>query len=121
MIPKSLIVIGGGPGSYSAALEAARRKMAVTLIEREQIGGTCTNRGCIPSKFLLSKAKQYADALRLNENGIQFRLESIQPELLFQKKDAVVTTLRQRMEKALKSASVESITGTARLVSPHEV
>jgi dihydrolipoamide dehydrogenase len=118
---KSLIVIGGGPGGYSAALEAAQRKMSVTLVERQDIGGTCTNRGCIPSKFLLSKAKQYADALRLAENGIHFRLESVQPEILFQNKDSVVGTLRQRMEKALKSSSVEWLTGTARLVSPNEV
>src|SRR3954462_2815279 len=93
---KSLIIIGGGPGGYAAALEAAHRKMAVTLVENREVGGTCTNRGCLPSKFLLSKAKQYADALRLAENGIRFRLESIDPEALFRNKTSVVNTLRQR-------------------------
>src|SRR5262245_56328046 len=95
--------------------------MTVTLSEQQQIGGTCTNRGCIPSNFLLSNTKQCAHALRLKDNCIQFRLESIQPESLFQKKDAVVGTLRQRMEKALASVKIEWIHGTARLIGPQDV
>jgi dihydrolipoamide dehydrogenase len=118
---KSILIIGGGPGGYAAALEAAQRKFAVTLLENQQVGGTCTNRGCIPSKFLLSKAKQYADAMRLAENGIRLRLESIEAETLFRNQAGVVGTLRQRMESALKSAAVEFISGTARMLSAQEV
>jgi dihydrolipoamide dehydrogenase len=121
MPAKSLIIIGGGPGGYAAALEAARRKMTVTLVERQDLGGTCLNRGCIPTKFLLTKAKQCVDALRLADSGIQFRLEKISMRPLLDQKDAVVKTLRQRIEQALKSASVERIVGNARLLSPHQV
>jgi dihydrolipoamide dehydrogenase len=121
MSSKSIIIIGGGPGGYAAALDAAQRKMSVILVERQEIGGTCTNRGCIPSKFLLAEAKRCADALKLAEDGIQFRLESIRPETIFQKKDAVVSTLRQRMEKALKTPGLEHITGEAKLVSANTV
>lgn len=117
----SLIIVGGGPGGYAAALEAARRHMTVTLIESQELGGTCLNRGCIPSKFLLTKAKQCADALQLATAGIQFRLEKIRLRQLLEQKDTVVTTLRQRMEQALKAAAVERISGTATLLSPHEV
>jgi dihydrolipoamide dehydrogenase len=120
-MPQSVLIIGGGPGGYAAALDAAQRKMPVTLVESGEIGGTCTNRGCIPSKFLLSEAKHCADALRLSESGVRFRLESIQPEILFQKKDTVVTTLRQRMEKALKAPGLEVIQGEAKLTSANSV
>lgn len=121
MSSKSILIIGGGPGGYAAALEAVQRKMSVILVENQEIGGTCTNRGCIPSKFFLSKAKESADALRLAENGIHFRLESIEAERLFQQKDAVVATLRTRMEKALKGPNLEVIQGTASFVSANEV
>src|SRR5262245_45201454 len=121
MPSKSVIIIGGGPGGYAAALDAARRKLRVTLIDQHPIGGTCLHRGCIPSKFFLSKSKQLADALRLAESGIQVRLEQIRLRALIDQKDDVLSTLRQRMEQALKSLAVEHITGQARLVSPHAV
>src|SRR5262249_20333255 len=95
--------------------------MSVTLVENQEIGGTWTKPGCNPSKFLLSQTKQCADAQHLKDDGIAFRLESIDPELLFHKKQSVVDTLRQRMEKALKSTSAEVIQGTARLLSANEV
>src|SRR5882672_1416120 len=116
MTSKSLIIIGGGPGGYAAALEAARRKMRVTLIEQQETGGTCLNRGCIPSKFFLSKAKQFADALRLADAGIQVRLEKIRMRPLVDQKQTVISTLRQRMEHALKNAGVEYLTGEARFL-----
>ncbi len=121
MSSKSLIIIGGGPGGYAAALEAARHKCRVTLIEQQDVGGTCLNRGCIPSKFFLSKSKQLADALHLAESGIQVRLEQIRIRALLDQKNTVVSTLRQRMEQALKTAAVERLTGQARLVSPTDV
>ena len=74
MSSKSLIIIGGGPGGYAAALDAASRKLRVTLIDQQDIGGACLNRGCIPSKFFLSKSKRLADALHLGDAGIQVRV-----------------------------------------------
>jgi dihydrolipoamide dehydrogenase len=108
MSPKSLIVIGAGPGGYAAALEAAQRGLAVTLIDAQEMGGTCLNRGCIPSKFFLAHAKPAAEAFT----------PIVQ---LVHEKDTVLATLRQRMEQAAKSASVRRITGTAALVSAQEV
>ena len=121
MSAKSLIIIGGGPGGYAAALEAARRKMSVTLVEEQQIGGACLNRGCIPSKFLLSKAKRCAEALLLAEFGIQFKLEKIRMRPLLEQKNDLLATLRQRMEGALKKGGVETIAGRARFVSPRKI
>ena len=58
---KSLIVIGGGPGGYVAAIRAAQLGAQVTLIEKDNLGGTCLNRGCIPTKVLLQSANLLAD------------------------------------------------------------
>jgi dihydrolipoamide dehydrogenase len=108
MPPKSLIVIGAGPGGYAAALEAAQRGLSVTLVDTAEIGGACLNRGCIPSKFFLSHAKHAAEPVS-------------QVLQLVQQKDAVLTTLRQRMEQAAKSSAIKRITGWAKLLSTHEV
>lgn len=107
MLPKSLIVIGAGPGGYAAALEAAQRGLSVTLIDAQEMGGTCLNRGCIPSKFLLAQAKRSVAGGSLAS--------------LMEQKNVILSTLRQRLEQAARSAKVQWVQGTARLVSPREV
>src|SRR5687767_10811077 len=98
MTPKHVCVIGAGPGGYAAAIEAAQRGLAVTLIDENEIGGTCLNRGCIPSKFLLAKAKNAREL----------------PSLTFlEKKDSILATLRQRMEQGAKSLAIRRLTGRA--------
>src|SRR5512136_611107 len=64
MDPKRVIVIGGGPGGYVAAIRAAQLGAKVILIEKDRIGGTCLNRGCIPTKALLSDAKLFRSLKR---------------------------------------------------------
>src|ERR1700749_5170128 len=98
MKPSLLMVIGAGPGGYAAALEAAERGFSVTLVEREATGGTCLNRGCIPSKFFLSRGKE----------------KSIEPSALADfllKKEAILAALRQRMDQAVKSLKVQRVAG----------
>ena len=60
-------IIGGGPGGYTAAIEAERRGLKVLLIEKKTLGGTCLNLGCIPTKSLLKSAELYSDILK-NQN-----------------------------------------------------
>src|SRR6266850_180111 len=98
MPAKTLFVIGAGPGGYAAALEAAQRGLSVTLVDAAEIGGACLNRGCIPSKFFLSQAKQ------ANEPVTQVLR-------IIQQKDMLLATLRQRMGQAAKSATIKRITG----------
>src|ERR1700761_7249174 len=121
MPSKSLIIIGAGPGGYVAALEAAGRGFAVTLVERAELGGTCLNRGCIPSKYLLARAKQVQDALKLSEAGISMRLESIDMGRLLSRKDDLLTQLRQREDQALKAAQVKRVQGHGRFLSAHQI
>ena len=65
-----LIVIGAGPGGYTAALEAARLGLHTAVVERREVGGTCLNRGCIPTKTLKASADALELALRLSQFGI---------------------------------------------------
>ncbi len=108
MDAKSILVLGGGPGGYAAALEAAQKGLSVTLVDPGPLGGTCLHRGCVPSKFFLSQARHAAEPVT-------------QLEKLLQQKDAILTTLRQRMEQAAKSANIKLVSGTARFVSPNTV
>ena len=57
-----LIVIGAGPGGYTAALRAAKLGLHTAIVERREVGGTCLNRGCIPTKTLLHASQVYSDA-----------------------------------------------------------
>jgi dihydrolipoamide dehydrogenase len=106
MNPKSLIVIGAGPGGMAATLEAAARGMTVTLIESQEIGGTCLNRGCIPSKFFLSRAQK----------TVRSPIKQ-----LVEEKTSILATLRQRMTQAAKSASVRIVSGQARFLSERQI
>lgn len=108
MATKSLIVLGGGPGGYAAALEAAQKGIAVTLVDPGPLGGTCLHRGCIPSKFFLSQAKHAIEPVA-------------QVQKLIAQKEAVLSTLSQRMEQGAKAALVKRIIGTGTLASAQEV
>ena len=68
-----LIVIGAGPGGYTAALEAARLGLHTAVVERREVGGTCLNRGCIPTKTLLHASQVYRDAVDGSPAGSQGR------------------------------------------------
>jgi len=78
MPPQSLIVIGTGPGGYAAALEGAQRGLSVTLIDAQEMGGTCLNRGCIPSKALLHSTKMIVEARESAHRGITFNEPQIE-------------------------------------------
>lgn len=109
-----MAIIGGGPGGYSAALRAAQLKKRVILIEKEKIGGTCINHGCIPTKYLLYQAKLY-DEIRKNKN-----LEGPTEKLLYdwrkvqQEKTKVVERLVKGIEFLLRRTGVTLIRGEAR-------
>lgn len=108
-----LIVIGSGPGGYVAALKAAELGMKVLIIENRDVGGTCLNRGCIPTKALLQSSKAYNEALNLDifgitTDGVDFDLTKIH-----ERKEHVVNELRQGIEKLFKSNKVELVSGTA--------
>ena len=109
-----ITVIGSGPGGYSAALEAARRGARVTLIERDEVGGTCLNRGCIPTKTWKTAADILGDRRRAAEFGIIIHDGvGIDMGRLLSKKQAVVKTLGNGMLGMLRKGGVRFVLGEA--------
>lgn len=89
-----LVVIGAGPGGYVSAIKAAQLGQRVAIVEREQIGGTCLNVGCIPSKTYLKHAEWLLSIQEANQFGIQSTVEAIDFTKLVGRKDKVVRTLQ---------------------------
>src|SRR5512139_3882993 len=98
-ISTRLVIIGAGPGGYVAALRAARLGASVTLVERDLIGGTCLNRGCIPTKALLASAEALARARAGQDFGFIVTGEVL-PDFsgMMARKERVVRQIRESVE-----------------------
>lgn len=106
-----LAVIGGGPGGYLAALKAAKLGKAVTLVEKRDLGGTCLNRGCIPTKTLLHSTETYRGIGEAEKLGIQCQKPEFDTEAFWQYKDNVVQSLRDGIAQMLKKQKVTVFQG----------
>ncbi|MGA2781238.1 MAG: dihydrolipoyl dehydrogenase [Smithella sp.] len=116
-----LIIIGGGPGGLTAAELAAVKKKRVLIIEKEGWGGTCTNRGCIPTKALLSCSKYFADLKKLKRMGINIAEASIDFSAIKKHQQQIVKVSALGAQKVLAEAGVEIKQGLGEIVSSSEV
>lgn len=117
-----LLVIGGGPGGYTAAFRAADLGKKVTLVDRSPVlGGVCLNVGCIPSKALLHAAKVIDEAKDFAAAGVSFASPSIDLDKLRGWKDDVIKRLTGGLATLAKQRAVNVVTGTGRFASPHLV
>lgn len=116
-----LIIIGGGPGGVAAAVVAAARKKRVLIIEKEGWGGTCTHRGCIPTKALLSCSKFYSDLKKLKRMGINITDASIDFSAVKKHQQQIVKVSALGAQKLLADAGVEIRQGIGEILSPSEV
>lgn len=117
-----VVVIGSGPGGYSAAFRAADLGKKVILIERfETIGGVCLNVGCIPSKALLHAAKVMDEAAHISECGIQYSKPVITLDKLRDWKNSIVKKLTGGLKMLAKQRKVEIVQGTAEFVSANQL
>lgn len=112
-----LIVIGAGPGGYEAAAHAGRMGKKVALIEKQYIGGTCLNVGCIPAKTFLRSSKLLQECREAAGFGVRVASAELDMPAVVERKKRIVGTLTRGVEGMLKRAGVETITGAARLVS----
>ena len=110
-----VLVIGGGPGGYVAAIRAAQLDLETTLVERDAYGGTCLNHGCIPSKALISASDIAHDAGGAEEMGV-FADPAVDMAAMSEWKDGVVTRLTRGVESLCESAGVTLVEGTAEFV-----
>lgn len=118
-----LAIIGGGPGGYVAAIRARQLGAKVALIEMDRIGGTCLNRGCIPTKAMVSQAELY---LHVQHHAREWGIEiDGTPRLDFQRfmarKDEVTETLVSGVEHLVASHGITVIKGKGRILSPNKV
>ena len=118
MADYQLIVIGAGPGGYEAALHAAKLGKKVAVVEKREAGGTCLNRGCIPTKTLLHSSQVYRDA----KNGARLGVytEDIRADIgeIFAYKREVSQKLSSGIEALFKTAKVDLLRGTACITAP---
>lgn len=113
-----LVVLGGGPGGYTAAFRAADLGKQVILIERHAtLGGVCLNVGCIPSKTLLHVTKVMAEAAELGDSGVEFAQPRISLERLRARKDGVVAKLTKGLGQLARQRKVTVLHGEARFSS----
>jgi len=116
-----LVVIGGGPGGYSAAIRASQLGRSVTLVERGDIGGVCLNVGCIPSKALIELSNRFHELDGLAKRGVVTEDAHIDPIALSQTVTGSVERLTLGVRQLLKAADVEIVEGEASFVGPNEV
>lgn len=114
-----LAIIGAGWAGFNAALKAKQAGLKVALIENGQIGGTCLNRGCIPTKTLIQSAKVYSLCKKAKNFGIEIADSKINFTEVHARKDRVTQQLRQGMEFLLKD--IELLRGNARITSEHSI
>ena len=117
-----LVVLGSGPGGYTAAFRAADLGLKVALIERYPvIGGVCLNVGCIPSKALLHVGQVIDSAAHLGEHGVRFGQPEIELDALRSFKDGVVARLTGGLAGMAKQRKVDVITGYGKFSGAHEI
>ena len=122
MIKTQVVVIGSGPGGYTAAFRAADLGKKVTLIERyESLGGVCLNVGCIPSKALLHTAEIINEAAEAQHLGVTFNEPKIDIDAVRKNKDDIVSKLTSGIKALAKARGVQIITGYGRFVSNTQI
>jgi len=119
---KDLVIIGGGPGGYVAAIRAAQLDLDVTLIEKNKIGGTCLNVGCIPTKTYVATSNLMKKIKNSKRFGIEFEGEvNINFNNLVKRKNRVVNRLVKGIEYILKKRKVEIINETGKILDKNTV
>ncbi len=116
-----LVIIGAGPGGYVAAIRAAQLGTGVVLVEKDLLGGTCLNRGCIPTKAMLACAEALETIKAAEEYGIKVAEPVPDLKAMVERKDKVSAQLRNGVAQLLKANKAEVVKGTASLVSPTRV
>ena len=104
-----LAVIGGGPAGYSAAITAAKSGLKTALIEKDELGGVCLNRGCIPSKAMLHSAKIFRQTLDSEKFGVTCKEASFNLDAALAHKNDVICQLKCGIADSLEHAGVKVI------------
>ena len=118
-----LVVIGAGPGGYTAAIKAAQLGMKTAIVEKDQaLGGTCLNVGCIPSKALLSSTELFHEAQKqFGSHGISADRLSMDVSKMMKRKDDIVRKMARGIDYLMNKNGIERLAGMGRIVSANKV
>lgn len=116
-----VVIIGGGPGGYVAAIRAAQLGGKVLLAEERELGGTCLNRGCIPTKAMVHSAEVYSEAKHGEAIGLSFTDLKLDFSGVARHRDRVVSTLVQGVGGLMKANGIEVVNERAEIISPGQV
>jgi len=116
-----IAIIGAGPGGYTAAIRAAQLGKKVVIIENNELGGTCLNRGCIPTKTLHASAKLFSKMKKADKFGINARDVSIDLSRVIDRKNSIVSQLRKGLEYLFKENRIDLIRGDAAFTGSHQI
>jgi dihydrolipoamide dehydrogenase len=118
---KNLIIIGGGPAGYVGAIRAAQLGANVTVVEKEEVGGTCLNVGCIPTKVLTSAAHTYSTLKTADRWGLKISGMELDFSQLMKRKQMVVNRLVTGVKSLLKARGVNQVKGTATFLDEKQI
>jgi dihydrolipoamide dehydrogenase len=121
MEERDVVIIGGGPAGYAAAIRVSQLGGKATLVENETLGGTCLNRGCIPTRSLARAAELFDMGKDANDYGITYNDISIDFAKMMARKETVVKTLVAGVKLLLNANKVELIEGMGRFLSPSQI
>ncbi|MDI6725753.1 MAG: NAD(P)/FAD-dependent oxidoreductase [Smithellaceae bacterium] len=116
-----ILVIGAGPGGHAVAVRAARLGAQVAIIEKNGWGGTCTHRGCIPTKALLACSHRYAELKTLGRMGVRVADAAFDYSAMKRHQEQMVNISARGVEKSLKEGGAEMKSGEGRILTPGEV
>ncbi|MGF7532679.1 dihydrolipoyl dehydrogenase [Bacillus mexicanus] len=113
-----VVILGGGTGGYVAAIRAAQLGLKTAVVEKENLGGTCLHKGCIPSKALLRSAEVYRTAREAGQFGVETAGVSLNFEKVQQRKQAVVDKLAAGVSHLMKKGKIDVYSGYGRILGP---
>lgn len=116
-----LVVIGAGPGGYEAAIEGGQKGMKVALVENRELGGTCLNRGCIPTKTIIHTAELYHELQSGPSIGLTVREPAVDMEMVQKRKDEVLEQLRKGIASLMKTNKISVYYGTGTILDREHV
>ncbi|MCF2683009.1 dihydrolipoyl dehydrogenase [Faecalicatena contorta] len=116
-----LVIIGAGPGGYVAAKKAAKLGMKVVIIDKGEIGGTCINRGCIPTKALVHAATLYHEMKECEKFGLTAEKVGFDLQKIFEYKDGSAAKMREGLEKEFADLGITAVRGSATIQSDRKV
>lgn len=114
-------IIGGGPAGYTAGMRLAQQGHSVVLFEKDKLGGTCLNRGCIPTKSLLHSSELFKQIQNIENIGLEIEVKSFDFSKVAEKRDNTVEKIRKSLELAVKNSGVTVINAEAKIVDSNTI